>query len=117
MDTSASSCIFCRIAEKETRAGILYDDSDIVAFEDKNPQAPTHVLLIPKKHITSVNELTERDAGIVGKIFLTARKIAQDRKLERGYRIVTNTGALAGQSVFHLHFHLLGGRRFGWPPG
>ena len=111
------NCPFCRIAAGEAPARIVHRDDDVIAFHDTNPQAPVHLLLIPRKHISGVDALTQEDGEIVAKIFLTARKIVKEQNLEPGFRIVTNTGRGAGQSVFHLHFHLLAGRPFGWPPG
>jgi histidine triad (HIT) family protein len=117
MEPPVGNCPFCRIAEGGTGARVLYRDDEVIAFQDINPQAPVHVLIIPKKHISGVNELTPGDAGLIGKVFLAAKKIVEEQNLDSGYRIVTNTGRGAGQSVYHLHFHLLAGRRFGWPPG
>lgn len=114
---SLSSCVFCKIAEEETAARIVYKDDEVVAFEDINPQAPIHILLVCKKHIPSVRELCSEDAALIGKIYLVAKEIAKAKNIEDGFRIVVNSGAEAGQSVNHLHFHLLGGRRFKWPPG
>ena len=112
-----SGCIFCSIAEGRTPARVVYQDEEIIAFEDINPQAPIHILLVPRKHISSVMELSSENTHTIGEIFLVARKIAQDKGIENGFRIVVNSGAGAGQSVGHLHFHLLGRRRFSWPPG
>ncbi len=111
-------CIFCKIAAKEIPSKIVYEDEQVVAFEDINPQAPVHILIIPRKHISNTLELQEEDKALIGHIFMVASKIAQDRGIaERGFRLVNNCNAEAGQTVFHLHVHLLGGRAMGWPPG
>lgn len=110
-------CLFCRILRGEIPAKKVYEDADTFVFEDIKPQAPTHVLIIPKKHIVDVKEAKPQDAEIIGKMHLVAAKIARDRKIESGYRTVFNVGPEAGQSVFHLHLHLLGGRPLDWPPG
>jgi histidine triad (HIT) family protein len=111
-------CIFCKIVRKEILAKIVYEDDRIIAFEDIQPQAPIHILLIPKEHFTSLNALSEDKENLIGSIFLSARRIAEERGIkDRGYRIVLNTGKESGQEVFHIHFHLLGGRRMTWPPG
>lgn len=112
-----SLCPFCRIAEGEAPARIVYRDEDVTAFHDRNPQAPAHVLIIPNKHLESVRSLEEDDAELIGKLFVAARQIAEEEGLVEGYRLVVNTGSQAGQSVFHLHVHLLGGRGLRWPPG
>lgn len=111
------NCIFCKIATGEIPSTIVYKDDDVVAFRDLNPQAPHHVLFIPRRHIASMTDLTPEDGALLARIYTTATKVAQDLGLERGYRFLTNVGPDAGQSVFHLHFHLLGGRPLGWPPG
>ena len=112
------NCIFCKIAAGEIDADILYRDERVVAFRDTNPQAPTHVLLIPRKHIATINDLEETDAGDVGRLYLAAQQVAKDEGIgQRGYRTVMNCMEGAGQSVFHIHLHLLGGRRMSWPPG
>ena len=112
------NCLFCRIAEGQIPSKIVYQDEDVVAFEDINPQAPHHILLIPRRHIASMADLTEEDGHVLAILFMVAARLAQKLGLaERGYRFVTNVGPDAGQSVFHLHFHLLGGRKFAWPPG
>ncbi|HEY5611528.1 MAG TPA: histidine triad nucleotide-binding protein [Thermoanaerobaculia bacterium] len=111
-------CLFCRIANDEIPAKKVYDDSDVVAFEDINPQAPTHILVIPRRHIASLDALTAGDHEVIGRTMVKASEIARDHQLQNdGYRIVVNCGEGAGQTVFHVHFHLLGGRRFNWPPG
>jgi len=111
-------CLFCRIATGEIPAKKIYEDDHVIAFHDINPQAPTHVLVVPRKHIASLDEMSDADAQIVGNVLLHAAQIARDQQLTSdGYRVVVNTGEAAGQTVFHIHFHLLGGRNFGWPPG
>lgn len=110
-------CIFCKIARNEIPSQKLYEDDVIVAFNDLEPQAPVHVLIIPKEHISSANEITAENSDIVGKIFMAAAKIAKEQGLEKGYRIVNNCGEDGGQTVHHLHFHLLGGRKMQWPAG
>ncbi len=109
--------IFKRIIDKEIPANIVYEDDLCLAFHDINPQAPTHILLIPKKEIASTDELTEEDGPLLGHLFTVLRRLAQDAGLKDGYRIVSNCGPMAGQTVPHLHFHLLGGRPLLWPPG
>lgn len=109
-------CIFCRILKKEIPSKVAYEDDAVYAFHDINPQAPTHILLVPKKHIEGVAQLEEGDALGVGQLLYRARKMAESLKL-KSYRLVFNSGPEAGQSVFHLHLHLLGGRRMTWPPG
>ena len=112
------NCLFCKIAAGQIPSKIVYQDADVVAFEDINPQAPYHILLIPRRHIASMADLTAEDGPILVSLFTTAVKLARDLGFaEGGYRFVTNVGPDAGQSVFHLHFHLLGGRKFRWPPG
>jgi histidine triad (HIT) family protein len=110
-------CLFCKIASKQIPAKVVYDDPDVFAFEDINPQAPTHILICPKKHFASLEHATPEEESVLGKITLVAAKLARERKLGNGYRTVVNTGTGAGQTVFHLHMHLLGGRSFRWPPG
>lgn len=109
--------IFKRIIDGEIPAKRIYDDELCLAFHDVNPQAPVHVLVIPKKEIRSIAELSAEDQALAGHMLLVVAKIARDLQLEKGYRVVANTGADGGQSVDHLHFHLLGGRALGWPPG
>ena len=109
-------CVFCKIAGGEIPTEKSYEDEDIIAFNDLDPQAPIHFLVIPKKHITSLATLDEADSLLIGKIMLVIQKLAKDNNLE-GYRVVTNIGEEGGQSVPHLHFHVLGGRAFHWPPG
>jgi len=111
-------CIFCKIINNEIPCTKVYEDDKILAFRDINPAAPVHVLIIPKKHITSVNEINEDNAEVVGHIFAIAAKLAKELGVDsNGYRVVTNVGTQGGQTVEHLHFHLLGGRNLGWPPG
>jgi histidine triad (HIT) family protein len=110
-------CLFCKIGEKKIPSKMVYEDADIFAFEDIQPQAPTHILICPRKHVASLTESGPEDAAILGDMQLVAAKLAKDRKLTEGYRTVLNNGRGAGQSVFHLHLHLLGGREFRWPPG
>ncbi len=110
------SCIFCKIINKEIPADIVYEDDDILAFNDIAPQAPTHILAIPKQHIDSLADL--KDMGIAGKLLSVLKKLAKEKGFnESGYRIVINHGRHGGQAVAHLHFHLLGGRQMSWPPG
>ncbi len=112
------SCIFCQIAEGSIKADIVYEDDEIVAFKDINPMAPVHVLIIPRVHIENVNTVEEEHVPLLGKMFLVAKQVAQNMGVyDKGYRLVINTRAMAGQSVFHIHMHLLGGRPMRWPPG
>ena len=110
-------CIFCKIASGEIPATKVYEDDTVVAFNDLEPQAPTHILIIPKMHIASADEITAENSAVVAHIFEVAAKIAKEQGLSNGYRIVNNCGADGGQTVKHLHFHLMGGRQFGWPAG
>lgn len=113
-----SDTLFSKIAAGEIPADIVYEDEDLVAFRDVDPQAPTHVLLIPRKPIATINDLEQGDAELVGKLFLAAKKIAKEEGIaDAGYRTVINCNAGAGQTVYHLHLHLLGGRPMQWPPG
>ena len=112
-----SDCIFCKIGRKEIRGKMVYEDAELFAFEDIAPQAPTHILICPQKHLASLSEATAADAAWLGRALLLAAKLAGERGFNSGYRTVVNNGAGAGQSVFHLHVHLLGGREFRWPPG
>ena len=113
-----TGCIFCKIAAGEIPAARLYEDDHLVAFRDINPQAPTHVLLIPRKHIATLNDLEPDDAGLIGRLYLAAKQIAAAEGIaESGYRTAFNCNGDGGQEVFHLHLHLLGGRRMSWPPG
>ena len=110
-------CLFCKIAAKEIDSKIVHESDGVIAFEDINPAAPTHMLVIPKEHIASAQELTSGHAAVLGEIFDAISSIAADKGVAEGYRVVTNVGRDAGQSVFHLHFHLIGGREMSWPPG
>lgn len=110
-------CIFCKIAAGEIPSTKVYEDDTVVAFNDLDPQAPVHVLIIPKEHIASAAEINESNGAVVAHIFEVAAKIAAEKGLKDGFRIVNNCGDSAGQSVKHLHFHLMGGRDFGWPAG
>jgi histidine triad (HIT) family protein len=112
-----ADCLFCRIIKGEVPSKKVYEDEHTFAFEDINPQGPTHILIIPKKHIAGLKEATSEDSSIIGLCHLTAAHIARDRSIEDGYRTVLNVGPRAGQSVFHLHVHLIGGRTLAWPPG
>jgi len=110
--------LFLKIIEREIPADIVFEDDEILAFRDIQPQAPVHVLVIPKRRIATINELEDDDAGLVGRMVLTARRIAADEGLDKdGYRLVINCNENGGQSVYHIHLHLLGGRRMKWPPG
>jgi len=112
------SCLFCRIVERRAPAKIVYEDDSVVAFEDLNPQAPVHLLVVPRKHLPSLREALPEDEPLLGHAFTVAARLARERGLEtKGYRTMINNGTWAGQSVFHLHVHLLGGRVFRWPPG
>ena len=111
-------CLFCKICAGEIPADIVMETDEIVAFRDINPQAPTHILIIPRRHIPTINDISDEDAEIVGKLFAAAKEIAREEGFaEPGYRVIMNCNAAAGQTVFHIHLHLLGGRDFGWPPG
>jgi len=112
------ACLFCQIIEKQIPARIVHEDDRLVAFEDVAPQAPVHILIVPRRHIPTGLDLAESDRELVGEIFLLAAKLAREREIASdGYRVVLNTNAGAGQSVYHLHYHLLGGRIMRWPPG
>jgi histidine triad (HIT) family protein len=111
-------CIFCKIIRKEIPASIVYEDEKMIAFNDINPQAPVHILLIPKEHFPSLNEIPEDKKGILSHLLLKAKEIAREKKIaDIGYRIVLNTARESGQEVLHIHFHLIGGRQMSWPPG
>ncbi len=113
-----SDCIFCKIAEKKIPSTVVYEDDHVLAFEDINPQSPVHTLIIPKRHISTPLDLKEEDGELLGRIFQAAKKIAVDRGIaERGYRLLTNCNPEGGQIVFHLHFHLMGGRQMRSPFG
>ena len=111
-------CLFCGIVEGKVKANLVYQDDSIVAFKDIAPKAPVHILIIPRKHLVSVSDIAEADRALIGQIFQVAARLAREQGIaNNGYRVVVNSGADAGQSVFHLHFHLLGGRQMTWPPG
>jgi histidine triad (HIT) family protein len=113
-----TDCIFCKIISGDIPGDIVYQNDDVLAFRDLNPQAPTHILVIPKKHISTINDMQPEDAELVGKMFLAAKQIAKDEGIEEvGYRAVMNCNEGAGQTVFHIHLHVLGGRGMSWPPG
>jgi len=114
----SDDCIFCKIASGEMESELVYEDDSVVAFSDINPVAPHHILIIPRKHIASINEIGEGEAKLIGRLFLAAGKLAKDLGVDQpGYRCVINTNKDAGQAVFHIHLHLLAGRKLGWPPG
>ena len=112
-----SDCLFCKIIDGSIPSKKVYEDDEILAFEDVNPQAPTHILVIAKLHRSTLLELEESDKETIGKIYLVINKLAREKGIDDGFRVVANCGEKAGQSVFHIHFHLLGGRSFMWPPG
>ena len=112
-----AECVFCRIVQGQAPARIVYQDEEVTAFHDLRPQAPVHVLLVPNRHISGVAEAEPGDEPVLGKLFTVARRVAEELGITEGYRLVVNNGPLAGQTVFHLHVHLLGGRPFRWPPG
>jgi len=113
-----SDCLFCKIIDGKIPSKQVFEDDRCFAFRDINPQAPTHILVLPRKHIPSLNDLGEEDAALVGHLHVVARTLAQKEGIaERGYRTLFNTGTGAGQTVFHIHLHLVGGRPMGWPPG
>ena len=112
-----ADCLFCRIIRGELPHKKVYEDERVYVFEDIHPQAPTHVLIVPRKHIAGLKEAQAEDAELIGHCQLVAAQIARQRNIEKGYRTVYNVGPLSGQSVFHLHLHLLGGRGLSWPPG
>ncbi len=111
-------CIFCRIIERQIPSKVVYEDDRVVAIEDANPQAPVHLLVLPRKHLPSLKEVGHEDEPLLGHLLTVAAQVAREKQLEaKGYRVVVNNGSWAGQSVFHLHLHVLGGRVFRWPPG
>lgn len=113
-----SDCLFCRMVSGELQPDVVYETDDLLAFRDINPQAPLHVLVIPKKHIATINDIESGDEALIGKLYRGAAAVAAQEGLsERGYRTIMNCNADAGQEVFHLHLHVLGGRRLRWPPG
>ena len=112
----ANDCLFCRIVRKEIPSAVVAEDDECIAFRDIGPQAPVHVLVIPKQHVTSLNDVT--DFGLIGRLAKMAAEVARNEKLaDRGYRLVLNTNADGGQTVYHIHLHVLGGRHMTWPPG
>jgi histidine triad (HIT) family protein len=112
------SCLFCRIAEKKIISRVVYEDERVFAFEDVNPQAPVHILIIPKEHISTALEIAHKDNELIGHMFQIANKIAEEKGIaQRGFRIVMNCNPEAGQTIYHLHLHLLAGRPMHWPPG
>ncbi len=113
-----SDCLFCKMVAGAIKPDVVYEDDAVLAFRDINPQAPTHVLVVPKRHISTINDLTGADAELVGRLYLGAKKVAEQEGIAaEGYRTVMNCNAAAGQTVFHLHLHVLGGRNMHWPPG
>lgn len=113
-----TDCVFCKIANREIPVKFEYEDDNVAAFNDKNPQAPVHILIVPKTHISKISDVAEKDATVLGDMFLAAKNIAAKTAiLKSGYRLVINCGRYGGQLVDHLHLHLLGGRTFSWPPG
>ena len=115
---SASDCLFCKILAGDVPAELVYESNEAIAFRDINPQAPSHVLIIPRQHIETINDLGPGDAALIGNLFLVAQQVAKDEGIaENGYRVVMNCNSDAGQTVFHIHLHMLGGRRLNWPPG
>ena len=115
---SSDDCLFCKILAGDIPADIIFESKDVIAFRDINPQAPSHALIIPRKHVATINDLEEGDEALVGNLFLAAKRIAADEGIaDAGFRVAMNCNEAAGQTVFHLHLHLLGGRQLGWPPG
>lgn len=113
-----TDCIFCKIAAGQIPAAMLYDDGEVLVFRDINPEASVHLLIIPRRHIPTLNDLTEADAALIGRLYLAGKQVAAKLGVaESGYRMVTNCNRDAGQIVFHVHMHLLAGREMGWPPG
>ena len=111
-------CLFCKIIEKKISSEIIYEDDKVIAIKDINPQAPVHLLIIPKKHMSTLLDLGEGEKELIGQIYLVANKLAKEKSIaQSGFRVVANCGLDSGQEVFHIHFHLVGGRRLGWPPG
>ena len=118
MSEVSQDCLFCKILAGDIPADIIYESETAIGFRDINPKAPTHVLIIPRQHIATINDISEEDHSIVGSLFSAAREIAAAEGIaEEGYRAVMNCNEAAGQTVFHIHLHLLGGRALGWPPG
>jgi histidine triad (HIT) family protein len=117
MGAMSDGCLFCKIVNEKIPAERIYEDDDSIAIADINPQALIHVLVLPKRHIVSLAETEPEDAALLGKLMAAAAEVARRKNLDRGYRVVVNTGAEGGQTVHHLHLHVLGGRHMGWPPG
>jgi histidine triad (HIT) family protein len=117
MDERDADCLFCRIVADEIPSDRVHEDDEVIAFRDIAPRAPTHVLVIPRRHIADAHALTDADGDLLAHLFAVVRQVAEAEGLGTGYRVVTNVGPESGQTVFHLHFHLLGGRRMAWPPG
>ena len=113
----SEDCLFCKVVEGKIPADTVYEDDRVIAFRDIHPQAPLHVLIVPRRHVATLNDADEQDGALLGHILLSAKRIAAEQGVGSGYRVVNNCGASAGQSVFHIHFHVLGGRPMGWPPG
>src|SRR5580704_17883952 len=112
------TCLFCKITQSEIPATVVYQDNDIMAFRDLRPQAPTHILITPKRHIATINDCNDEDSQLLGNMILRAKKLAQSEGFsETGYRLVFNINSAGGQEVYHIHLHLLGGRQMTWPPG
>jgi histidine triad (HIT) family protein len=111
------NCLFCRIVERQAPAQVVYEDDSVVAFKDLHPQAPVHLLVVPRKHLESLTQAKAEDEPLIGHLFGVAARLARENKLEKGCRTLINSGPWAGQSVYHLHVHVLGGRAFHWPPG
>jgi histidine triad (HIT) family protein len=111
------TCVFCKIIGGQLPASKVYESETVLAFHDASPKAPTHILLVPKKHIARIADLSEGDAHLMGDLILAARTVAAQQGVADGFRLVANNGESSGQSVFHIHFHLLAGRRMSWPPG
>jgi len=113
-----TDCLFCKMVAGEIQPDVVYEDEHVLAFRDVNPQAPVHVLVVPREHISTLNDLTDEHAELMGRLYLAAKRVAErDGIAERGYRTVINCNAEAGQSVYHVHLHVLGGRHMHWPPG
>lgn len=112
-----NDCLFCKIASKEIAGKIVYEDPDVFAFEDIAPEAPTHILICPRKHWVTLGDAKPEDSAVLARLFQVAAQLAAEKNLGDGYRVVVNNGRGAGQTIFHLHVHLLGGRNFRWPPG
>ena len=113
-----SGCLFCNIIERKIKGDIVYENNSVLAFKDIMPRAPVHILIVPRKHIATLLDLDASDDALTGEIFRVAAQLARDHGIaDNGFRVVVNCGASAGQSVFHIHYHLLGGRQLGWPPG